>query len=611
MSSRGWNQNAATRSWPTWSPQWPQRKNRGQKQDKAKQEGAKPKPDLPLSYSAVQLEAQATSGEDQGAQAFMTAFMTMMQDNDAKIPDALKAFMPDPERESMKLQQKRLNKLRSLKQKIQNKEKAISRDEAQWHRWILDVKEAIQTQKQQHEENQDKLQRELQELRDEEFALKQQQEKEEDTFMDEDDAKDEEVETFFAQLQANNRKTSATPAVDQVATEEVVQDKLKAMQDKLQADFHAKMMQARGELETQYQLRLQHELAQRSVQVDDEVEILKVMPGVGQVLPEALPEGEGYGAAKASLAQNQGRGVTVSCPQHGSEELGAEAAEESWEDAWWVTPLWRRCDISRCQIQSNEVCLEDFGVINFDQRDIDVEGNTHDEDRDVADSTVEFTVSSSSSTGMRWRLFCWLVVGDISVFILTFLLLLWKQARREKQFIRIGRQRCSKPIRRPPQTKQVRKFVLWLLYLQGMHPGLGEILRSAGAGQSALKESGAPGNAEEAPWDSLISFARQDFPSSLEEQDVVSFMGSSTTENRDPTVGVGEPTSIASMPEVVQQDSDVEMDEEPSDSGQEDESEASNPMMDEEVISQSEQSAQGEHRDDTRDGDGPRTSSSG
>ena len=262
----------------------------------------------------MQLEAQATSGEDQGAQAFMTAFMTMMQDNDAKIPDALKAFMPDPERESMKLQQKRLNKLRSLKQKIQNKEKAISRDEAQWHRWILDVKEAIQTQKQQHEENQDKLQRELQELRDEELALKQQQEKEEDTFMDEDDAKDEEVETFFAQLQANNRKTSATPAVDQVATEEVIQDKLKAMQDKLQADFHAKMMQARGELETQYQLRLQHELAQRSVQVDDEVEILKVMPGVGQVLPEALPEGEGYGAA--AKARSRSRTKAEASPYH-------------------------------------------------------------------------------------------------------------------------------------------------------------------------------------------------------------------------------------------------------------------------------------------------------
>jgi len=299
MSSRGWNQNATNRSWPAWSPQWPQRKNRGQKQDKAKQEGAKAKPDLPLSYSAVQLEAQATSGEDQGAQAFMSAFVTMMKDNDAKIPDALKAYMPDPERESMKLQQKRLNKLRSLKQKIQNKEKAITRDEAQWHRWILDVKEAIQTQKQQHEENQDKLQRELQDLRDEELALKQQHEKEEDAFMDEEDTKDEEVELFFAQLQADNRKTPSTPAVNQTATEEAMQNKFKAMQDKLQADFHAKMMQARGELEQQYQLRLQHELAQRAQAADDEVEIVKVMPGVGQFIPEAPLDVDEYGKARS------------------------------------------------------------------------------------------------------------------------------------------------------------------------------------------------------------------------------------------------------------------------------------------------------------------------
>lgn len=299
--------------------------------------------------------------------------------------------------------------------------------------------------------------------------------------------------------------------------------------------------------------------------------------------------------------ENQIRGVTVPCPQHGSEELGEKATAEPWEDAWWMTPLRHKSHTRRHQIQSNEVCLEDGGVIKFDQTFIDVDGNSHDEDHAVADSTVEFT-AHSLSTGMRWRLFGWLVVGDISVFILTFLLLLWNQARREKQFVRIGRQRFSKSIRRPPQKKQARKVVLWLLYLQGIHPGLGEVLRNAEAGQSVLRGSGAPGNAEEAPWDSLIPLMWQDFPSNLEEQDVVSFMGAGTTENCDPTVGVGEPTPIANMLEAVQQDSDVEIDEEHSDSGQEDESEASHPSMDEEVVSQS---AQSEHRDDPRDEDGP------
>ena len=269
--SRKWSnqsQKSQGSTWPSWSPQWPQKKNKGGKADKKDGEdpGGKSKDALPLTYSSMQVSG-GQAVEDQGAQAFMNAFMKIVQDGKTEVPEVLQPFMPDPEREGLRSQQRKLNKLRSVKQKIQSKEKALGRDEQQWRKWLEEVKIVIEQQHAQHQETQERLARELQELHLEEENLKKEKDHEQMEISDEDtESREEKVVSLVDSLMAAPTKPAktnrASPPVTSADAQDMLQVKVEEMQAKLQADFQQRLKVAESALEQRYAMKSQQEIEQ-------------------------------------------------------------------------------------------------------------------------------------------------------------------------------------------------------------------------------------------------------------------------------------------------------------------------------------------------------------
>lgn len=260
--SRRWSGHQKSQQggpWPGWFPQWPKSKGKGNKADKPAQEMANPKPKdgLPLSYASVPV-SKSEAVEDQGAQAFMTAFLKVYQEGGTPIPDALQHFLPDQEREEMKSQQKMLNRMRNVKQKISNKEKAIVKDEVQWKTWLEEVRQVIEKQKQQHEETQERLHQELKSLQLEEEKLRSQKvtdvmEVSEDESMETKPAV-EDMDSLLGKAKAKE-EPQANPTEEDL--QQQMNQKLQDMQLKLQQDFQQKLRLAEEMMAHRYQAQLQ------------------------------------------------------------------------------------------------------------------------------------------------------------------------------------------------------------------------------------------------------------------------------------------------------------------------------------------------------------------
>ena len=175
--SRRWSQE---QQWPQWSPgQWPKKNqakggSKGEKGDNTKKGGDKAPVvrsyDMDVSTPAPSSSAGST--QQDGMQDFLKEFLNMAKSLGQPVPDQLKKLLPNSDREDLKEQQKRLNRLRSLRNKIESKEKALLQDEKKWETWLREIKESIVKQKKQHEETQERLSTELKDLRKEEEDLK-------------------------------------------------------------------------------------------------------------------------------------------------------------------------------------------------------------------------------------------------------------------------------------------------------------------------------------------------------------------------------------------------------------------------------------------------------
>ena len=205
--------------------------------------------------------------EDQGAQAFVNAFMKIVQEGKTEVPEVLQPFLPDPEREDLRSQQRKLNKLRSVKQKIQSKEKALGRDQQQWRKWLEEVKTVIEQQQAQHQETQERLSRELQELHLEEENLKKEKDQEQMEISDEETEVREErvvslVDSLIAAPMKPAKTSRASPPVTSADAQDMLQAKMEEMQAQLQADFQQKLKVAESALEQRYAMRSQQEIEQ-------------------------------------------------------------------------------------------------------------------------------------------------------------------------------------------------------------------------------------------------------------------------------------------------------------------------------------------------------------
>lgn len=146
--------------WDAWSPQLPRKKKEKEQKKGKKEESAF------RSYDAMeQSESAASSSQQQSAaQEFMQEFINMAKEQNLSLPENLQKFLPSAETETrqvLKDQQKRLNRHRNILTKINNKEKALAKDEEKWNSWLKELRDMISKEKEKHEETQQRLSKEL------------------------------------------------------------------------------------------------------------------------------------------------------------------------------------------------------------------------------------------------------------------------------------------------------------------------------------------------------------------------------------------------------------------------------------------------------------------
>ena len=266
-------------NWNAWSPQYP----KGNKQRKSKDGDKEKKADVvPGAYDSMPWEpsSQPSSSQqssDEQAKAFMEAFMKFTKEQDQAIPPALQPFFQQDSKEELKDQQKKLNQHRAILQKIENKKKAIRRDEEQWQHWILEIRETIKKQKIRHEEQAEKLQAELAVLVKKESELK--------TGVGENETSPIQVEDVEEILDACLSKQPPKQKENE-KTEKMLQgefnQKLQDMKQQLEEDYQKKFEAACSHANQSMQQQLQQHLAFQMMHMANPAEM-----GISQ--PPGLP----------------------------------------------------------------------------------------------------------------------------------------------------------------------------------------------------------------------------------------------------------------------------------------------------------------------------------
>ena len=177
-----WRHGGYSQNWDQWqSPggRGQRPKARREKEKEAKERKEKTgkdkddkQPGFFPSYESISQQASSSSastgakGADivQDAQNLISMMAAAAEKKGVSLPASMKRHLPsDTEvtRETIRNQQKDLNKLRSLTTKVTNKQNAIEKEEEQWNLWMTKLKDYVKTERGKHHEKQDKLHKEL------------------------------------------------------------------------------------------------------------------------------------------------------------------------------------------------------------------------------------------------------------------------------------------------------------------------------------------------------------------------------------------------------------------------------------------------------------------
>lgn len=230
------------------------------------------------------------SMQDGGEQEFVKELLSATQALGRPLPEKLKGLLPNVDREEIKEQQKKLNKLRNVRNRIETKERALKQDEVQWDKWLREMRESIIAQKQKHEETQERLEKELMQLRRDEEDLKNGKEEEEPEMELVQDP-----EEMIATMLAGNGMDK-----ELMKREAANMDKFKK---DMEAKYQQQLEQDRARMAHEFQLMLQKTLLQNT-NVPIDVEAMVDPPGATAEEVEnakSTPPGPGEVAGKAAL----------------------------------------------------------------------------------------------------------------------------------------------------------------------------------------------------------------------------------------------------------------------------------------------------------------------
>ena len=230
--------------WGPWSPQWPKG---GKKANKKKEDGQKDKQVAGVlspyeSFRSGSSSAAASSSE-QPEMSFFKEFVNFMKETKQELPENLQKLLPNEGKESIKEQQRRLNKHRNILNKISNKQRALEQDKERWNSWLVSVKEEIQKQKSKYEETQAKLSKEIAELQEEEKKIGQLEET--NTEMEEEE---QDVEDFLDDLILGKEEDKENQKLKefQEQMEQKYQKQIQAEKERMQQVFSEQLRQLSG-----------------------------------------------------------------------------------------------------------------------------------------------------------------------------------------------------------------------------------------------------------------------------------------------------------------------------------------------------------------------------
>lgn len=163
--------NGSAHQWGgAWSPQMP--KGHVPKRKAKEEKGAKDKKDGVIKpYDSTSTAVSSSQDGSTVEAAFMKEFLSFVKESGAEVPERFQKFMPNDKMTDIRNQQKKLNKQRNVAQKIESKRRALEKDGEQWTLWLAKMREEIQAEKDKHMANQERLQKELEVLLEEQKNL--------------------------------------------------------------------------------------------------------------------------------------------------------------------------------------------------------------------------------------------------------------------------------------------------------------------------------------------------------------------------------------------------------------------------------------------------------
>lgn len=211
----------------------------------------------PYDSTSTSAGGSALSDGQSTEMVFMKEFLNFMKESGTEVPERFQKFMPNDKMADIRLQQKKLNKQRNVAQKIDNKRKAIERDAEQWTQWLVKMREEIQAEKDKHIANQERLNKELEQLLEEQKNL----------------AKDDDVEEVTKTEEMEVEDSLEALLQTDVSTEPNVQQ-IQPVVNKIIAEMHDKM-------EQEYVRKIETERQKMKLELANYIQALNVKPGEG------------------------------------------------------------------------------------------------------------------------------------------------------------------------------------------------------------------------------------------------------------------------------------------------------------------------------------------
>ena len=246
-----WGGKGGKQSWAAWSPQMPKGargKRAGADKEKAK-EKEKREAGVAKPYDATSLPSSSQAQQSDNETNLFKDFVEFLKEAKVEIPEKFKNHLPDSTKEDIKLQQKRLNRHRTVVNRIESKKVALEKDKEKWTAWLTSIKEEITAQRKKHMETQQQLEKDIAALEEEEQKLRNPEEPQ----LDDYPMMEEDVDGLVEALAAGEEpKDQETRFVLENA------DALKMMQQNMERRYNQKLEEEKMRLQQSMEKDLQN-----------------------------------------------------------------------------------------------------------------------------------------------------------------------------------------------------------------------------------------------------------------------------------------------------------------------------------------------------------------